>query len=266
MYTAIPNDFIAMLPQLSGTEITVMLAIYRSTIGWHRDNAVLSLSTLVTMTGCSRRQINEATQSLVQRKFITATPTLQGMRYTVSYGYVVGTSQPEAEIAIAEIAIAEIAPEVEQKLPTNKEIDKEIHTSSETVEMDLIIQSAPVSQSQSPKRSRRKKDDDGNPKEVTVCTIFRDIHRLNIPIAIRDSVKSRVTDLEKWTTVCTEWIARGYRPGNVEGCIQVYENGWRNHGRSTTSSNQRQRGDVQKQRREERMAQNLAEYFNEDTP
>jgi hypothetical protein len=36
-----------------------------------------------------------------------------------------------------------------------------------------------------------------------------------------------ITDLGKWRDILREWVARGYRPDNVKGPLEVYRDGWR---------------------------------------
>ena len=70
MYTKIPNTVFDVLPELSGTQTKVLLAIYRATAGWQRETASLSLSTLAKMTGASVRQISDALSHLESRRLI----------------------------------------------------------------------------------------------------------------------------------------------------------------------------------------------------
>jgi hypothetical protein len=46
-----------------------------------------------------------------------------------------------------------------------------------------------------------------------------------------------ITDLNKWRTVTTEWLLRGYRPNNIKGMLNVYANGWREEQALQTNQN-----------------------------
>lgn len=235
MYTKIPNTVFDVLPELSGTQTKVLLAIYRATAGWQRETASLSLSTLAKMTGASVRQISDALSHLESRKLIERVYSTTGFVYKT-----LGNEQETVEeTAIEQTAIAETATKVLQKLPINKERKY----SNTTVSNDTV-------------RKRKPRANRETETERTALTIYRHYHRLHVPIAIRDTVVSQIVDLDKWEAICKEWIARGYKPGNVQACMQVYEKGWGNHDKRR----QTQRGDVQRKQREDKLGQYLAEY------
>ena len=248
MYTKIPNHFFDILPSLSGTEAMVMMVIYRNTYGWQRKSATLSLSTLAKLTGCSVRQCSSASGRLMAMGLLSHAQSHLGHVYTPmdnpTPDVVVNDDSVSfdaiAEIAIEEIAIAKIASPPMQKLHTYKERKETIATTSDDVE-------------RKPKRTAKPKED----LPLDALGIFRSTHRLQVPIAIREQVVSTVTDLAKWESICREWIARGYRKGNVSGCLEVYQKGWKGNAKST------QRGDAQRQHRESRMGSYLAEYGGE---
>jgi phage replication O-like protein O len=50
-YTQVSNDFIALLPELTGEEVKIFLAISRKTIGWHKTSDRISYSQLKALTG-----------------------------------------------------------------------------------------------------------------------------------------------------------------------------------------------------------------------
>lgn len=247
MYTKVPNSLFDILPSLSGTEAMVMMVIYRNTYGWQRKSATLSLSTLAKLTGCSVRQCSTASGRLIAMGLLTHVESQLGYVYTPTDNGILDVVCDDvssllgiAEIAIEKIAIAEIAPTPMQKLHTYKERKETIATTSDDV--------------------AQKKKPHPKPKEdlpPDALGIFRSTHRLQVPIVIREQVVSTVTDLVKWESICREWIARGYRKGNVSGCLEVYEKGWKGNAKST------QRGDTQRQHRESRMGSYLAEYGDE---
>jgi phage replication O-like protein O len=247
MYTKVPNSFFDILPSLSGTEAMIMMVIYRNTYGWQRKSATLSLSTLAKLTGCSVRQCSTASGRLIAMGILSHVESQLGYVYTpIDNGIPdvvcdeISSSSGIAEIAIEEIAIAKIASPPMQKLHTYKERKESIATTSVDV---------------APKAKRDAKPKEDSPPDA--LSIFRSTHRLQVPIAIREQVVSAVTDLTKWEAICREWIARGYRKGNVSGCLEVYQKGWKGNAKST------QRGDTQRQHRESRMGSYLAEYADE---
>lgn len=242
MYTKIPNTLFDKLPLLSGTQTKVILAIYRATAGWQRDTASLSLSTLHKMTGASTRQISDALSYLESQGMIERMYCATGFVYRI-IDVVDDTVVEETAIeqtSMEEIAIEKTSTKVLKKSLPNKE-RKESNT---TVSNDTVRKRKPRAKQQSTER--------------TALTVFRHFHRLHVPIALREQVETVVTDLDAWETVCKEWIARGYKPGNVSGCLQVYQNGWKDH--DTRRVQRKQRGDAQRQQREEKLGQYLAEY------
>jgi len=190
-------------------------------------------------TGSTIRQLSDSIKRIRELGLVTITQTAKGMLYTI-----VEDSAIE-KTSIEEIAIEETSTKVLKKFPIYKEKKESTTTSDDVVRKRKPKQVAPAN------------------AERTALTIFRAIHRLNTPIALRDTVMSQVTNLERWEQICTEWIGKGFRPGNVSGCLEVYKNGWKQNER--LPARQRQRGDVQEQRRNERMAQTIAEYDRENT-
>lgn len=241
MYTKIPNSIFDILPALSGTQVKVIMAIYRATSGWQRNSAPLSLSTFAKMTGASIRQISDALNHLVDIQLITRLPSVNGFIYHPMHVFECQSDANSiAKTAIEEIAIEEIATPLLQKLLPNKETE---------------INQSPIGDKPKVKREKKQKPDvQEAPKEETALTVFRTNHRLHVPIAIREEVMATVTDLTRWNEVCREWVSRGYRRGNVDGCLKVYKEGWNNAKKSPV------RGAEQQQQREERMGTYLAEY------
>jgi phage replication O-like protein O len=77
--TPVPNIlFDEHLKRLSSAELKVLLVIIRKTLGWSDRQALngrkevdwIANSQLQTLTGCSRRAISSATESLVSKKLI----------------------------------------------------------------------------------------------------------------------------------------------------------------------------------------------------
>lgn len=77
--TPVPNVlFDAYLRRLSSAELKVLLVIVRKTLGWSDRQAMngrkevdwIANSQLQSLTGCSRRAISSATESLVNKKLI----------------------------------------------------------------------------------------------------------------------------------------------------------------------------------------------------
>lgn len=252
MYTKIPNHVFDILPELSGVEVKVIMAIYRHSAGWQRESATLSLSTLAKITGASIRQLSTAVTQLMQKDLVSVEDGAKGRTFIPKCGNNCNTETPAMEI---------ISIQLLQKLPPYKERKESITTSDDVVQATMPVAIDEVPRKVKRKRQSSSKVESTAQAERTALTVFREIHRLHVPMAIRQKVLTDVTDLDRWQTVCTEWISRGYRPGNVDGCLRVYQEGW-NERRTPRHT---QRGDIQRQQREALLGQRIAEFEHEDS-
>lgn len=80
-WTQVSNVFIDALPELTGAEVKIMLAIFRKTIGWHKRTDVLSLSQLSELTGIKdRKTISQAVKALEGRSWIQVERSKKGSK------------------------------------------------------------------------------------------------------------------------------------------------------------------------------------------
>lgn len=71
-YTQVSNEFIALLPELTGEEVKIFLAISRKTIGWHKISDRIPYSQLKAMTGIRHHvTVKKAALRLVELGLIT---------------------------------------------------------------------------------------------------------------------------------------------------------------------------------------------------
>ena len=68
--TAVPNEVLDSLHDLSGCECKVLLVIIRSTLGWHKEHDWISHSQLAARSGVSARTLNKVISSLVERGYL----------------------------------------------------------------------------------------------------------------------------------------------------------------------------------------------------
>lgn len=54
-YTRISNSFIDLLPEMTPYQAVIMLVIYRKTVGWGKENTVISIDELSALTGIRNR-------------------------------------------------------------------------------------------------------------------------------------------------------------------------------------------------------------------
>ena len=66
-YTMLPNAVIDAMPSLSGSELKVILAVCRETIGYHRTACRLTVAALRELTGLSKQSVITAAAKMVAR-------------------------------------------------------------------------------------------------------------------------------------------------------------------------------------------------------
>lgn len=86
-WTQVSNTFITALPELSGAETKIMIAIFRMTIGWHKTVDILSISQLSGLTGISdRKTISAALKALEAREWIRIQRSSKGSKVDLLMG------------------------------------------------------------------------------------------------------------------------------------------------------------------------------------
>ena len=60
--------------------------------------------------------------------------------------------------------------------------------------------------------------------------LYREIARLTAPVAVRQDIIDTVTDLKHWEDTMRTWIRKGFKPGNIDGMLQCYREGFRDRG------------------------------------
>jgi phage replication O-like protein O len=69
--TQVPNDFIALMPKLSGSAISCFIAICRKTIGWHKRSDRISFTQLTQLTGLGSDAVETGVAELEKEQLIT---------------------------------------------------------------------------------------------------------------------------------------------------------------------------------------------------
>lgn len=75
-----------------------------------------------------------------------------------------------------------------------------------------------------PKKSAGKKRDERI--DHPAYQVYQELTHRAVPFAWRDEV-CKVTDFEKWRAIVKSWAGK-YNPTNIEGMLDVYQNGWKN--------------------------------------
>jgi len=66
-FTMIPNDFFALAPDMSLSELQILLYLMRETFGWHRPQTTITIRQLARSTGLSTRSIVDGAAKLEER-------------------------------------------------------------------------------------------------------------------------------------------------------------------------------------------------------
>ena len=91
--TNMPNVYIdEYLPELSGAEVKVLLAILRSTVGCQKESEEISLSQLERMTGLTRHSVIDGLRRLIERGLVVQTQEARGIK-AASYRCVIPGEQ-----------------------------------------------------------------------------------------------------------------------------------------------------------------------------
>lgn len=69
-WTSVPNVFFKLIPELSGRETKVLLAIIRKTKGFHKAKDVIPYSQLSEMTGIKPSHLKPVIESLEKKDLI----------------------------------------------------------------------------------------------------------------------------------------------------------------------------------------------------
>lgn len=94
----------------------------------------------------------------------------------------------------------------------------------------------PTPESDSPKPSSKRREETSKKQkrgrdprlDHPAITAYRDAAKLTPSDLWRDDIINTVTDLEKWKAILKQWIGKNYKPGNIEGLLEVYVHGWKN--------------------------------------
>ena len=105
-HTQISNEFIdKFMPDCTGGEVKVFLAIARQTIGWHKETDDISLSQMEQKTGLSRKACIMATDSLAEKGIVVKIVGKRMTSYSINYegfGAILGGEKTPSEEKIGE--------------------------------------------------------------------------------------------------------------------------------------------------------------------
>lgn len=154
-YTKFPNllfDWLlAMTPNLSKREITVLLSVIRNTIGWNKEKAPLSCRYIAGQTGMKPGHVSETIHALEERGLILVDRSKQtaiiginpaAVQSVPKSGTVQGASVPESGTEVfpnQEQKCSQIGNESVPESGTNKERKDNINTKAESSIFDQLF-------------------------------------------------------------------------------------------------------------------------------
>jgi phage replication O-like protein O len=76
-YTQVPNALFKLMPDMEKSELKVVLAVCRQTIGWHKTKDRLTVTLLMTLTGLSRQAVYDGIELAKGRGILIQEETKQ---------------------------------------------------------------------------------------------------------------------------------------------------------------------------------------------
>jgi phage replication O-like protein O len=76
-YTQVPNALFKLMPDMEKSELKVVLAVCRQTIGWHKTKDRLTVTLLMTLTGLSRQAVYDGIEEAKKRGILIQEETKQ---------------------------------------------------------------------------------------------------------------------------------------------------------------------------------------------
>jgi len=238
-YTLIGNKFIdEIMATVPPSAVPVYLVIVRQTIGWNRPADVISISQFVRLTGMARNTITKGIQSLIDAGVISRQiKTANGndcYEYTIS-NFEHGSSNFEHGDSNIEHGSANI----EHNDASNIERgDSNIERGGGANFEPPPLQNLNTQNKYIKKTKKKTNNDTTTGASTDGATVqpmardprldswqikcYREIARLTPPFAARDGIINTVTDETRWREVLQSWIAKGYRPQNIDGMLNYY--------------------------------------------
>lgn len=230
-YTKIPNKLIdETMARMSPSAIVVYLVVLRHTAGWNRESDAISLSQFCKLTGMTTNTITKSITELIDARLITRTAKVINSIKVYEYGICIDESEAKDTECVTHEGLSNIdIPMSNIDIPISNidtggvsKIDKGAYQKLTTQKKDI--------------KKRTKKVESNSDASITVdkptgrddrldswqIRAYRDIARLTPPHAVRDRMLQSIVDEAKWREAIQAWIARGYRPQNIDGMIDFY--------------------------------------------
>ena len=251
-YTKLPNFIIDALPEMSESEIKIVLVIARLTFGWQRESAEISTTEFMRQSGLSKQSALNGINAALDRQTIEREKS--GKTYI--YRFVIGLNFRPMETTVQNLDQSSV-----------KNLDQ-MSLDFRPIEVQNLDRSTPALKKDKEKTTKKGKENaraapprriarvdspyikaidftdgfipSGKGKNAVQVYYERfDIRenaaRLN---AIKeDDLVRHCKDLDRLRRVVTEYSRTPYRPGNVGMIIDWYRRGTPDEGRQSASMN-----------------------------
>jgi hypothetical protein len=107
---------------------------------------------------------------------------------------------------------------------TYTDTDTDTYTETEQIQMREYATATPPppTPAPAPKRAVPKKAEHDPNMDHEAVIAYRDLARLTPNAIQRQDIVAQVRDIERWRRIVREWIAAGWKPGNVRGMLERY--------------------------------------------
>ncbi len=245
-YTQVPNIILDNMDQFSGSELKVVMAITRATLGWHRNTKVMSISYIAKATGLSNQSVITATAALLEDGIIDR------FKYGESYAYRLQIQ--ESTQKIGQGGSLKIRQAVVKKMDKRKDTLKDNVLKEKSFPEPNgsgTTATVPSTLTQKKPKTKRKVDARLQHPAIKAWSTMTEKPTYILNGAQRDMIINAVGDsssnLENWRQAVRAWMGHGYKPTDVINQLDYWRKGkWRDGGiRATGRGNGRNDSETQ---------------------
>jgi hypothetical protein len=210
-FTQIPN-----IIEIKGLGVYAFrLYFHLKRVAGDKGKCYKSTETLAKDCGIGMASVSRAKKELIEHKLITIEKKKSKR------------GKPYHEIRIVNIWDENMA-------YFSKTSPQEVITSEEEfITSPQEIKNNPSKNKTNNKRKSRKRD---VRLDHPAIIAYREEVHLHVPINLRDDVIKKVDNAEKWKDIIHNWMLKGWNKQNIEGMLDVYENGWGKNGKQQGKS------------------------------
>lgn len=141
-YTKLPNHIITFMPTMGHAELRVVLAVVRQTVGWHRNQDVISITQFMRLTGLSRQGVLRGIAAAIEHDMIGRRPV--GNSYSYSLVQQLDQSNKETGQSFVPVSVHPVDRDMPQPVqmvdPQKKEQEKKEQEKKENDVVTALIE------------------------------------------------------------------------------------------------------------------------------